>query len=109
MGIRPFGITPQSILMPGVRGRGLVAGTRRDSSPLLGPSSQEGSLYGCRPLWVTSVVNIHCFHLGQIFLRFPCWVREPPPLNQVLQPTPRPPTVQNLFHLPLFFALNDYR
>ena len=93
----------------GAKGRGLVAGTRRDSSPPLGPSSHEGSPYRCRPLWVASVVNVHRFHLDKVFLGLPCWVRKPPPLNQILQPSSRPPTAQNLFYLPLFFALNDYR
>jgi len=82
---------------------------RRDSSPPLRPSSHEGSLYRCRPLRVVSVVNLHRFHLDKVFLAFPCWVRKPPPLNQILQLSSHPPTVQNLFYLPLFFALDDYR
>ena len=99
---------PSSRIPDGVKGRGL-AGTRRDSSPPSGPSSHKGSLYRCRLLWVASVVNVHRFHLGKVFLRFPCWIRKPPPLNQILQPSSRPPTVQNLFYLPLLFTLNDYR
>jgi len=99
---------PSSRIPDGAKGRGLVAGTRRDSRPSLGPSSHEGSPYRCRPLWVASVVNVHRFHLNKVFFGFPCWVRKPPPLNQILQPSSRPPTVQNLFYLPLFFALNDY-
>ena len=99
---------PSFRIPDGTKGRGL-AGTRRDSSPPSGPSSQEGTLYRCRPLWVASVVNVHRFHQGKVFLRFPCWIRKPPPLNQILQPSSRPPTVQNLFYLPLLFALNDYR
>jgi len=99
---------PSSRIPDGAKGRGL-AGTCRDSSPPLGLSSHEGSPYRCRPLWVVSVVNVHRFHLDKISLRFPCWVRKPPPLNQILQPSSRPPTVQKLFYLPLFFALNNYR
>ena len=99
--------TPSSWILDGAKGRGL-AGTRRDSSPPLCPSSHEGSPYRCRPLRVASLVNLHRFHLDKVFLGFPCWVRKPPPLNQILQPSSRPPTVQNLFYLPLFFALNDY-
>jgi len=99
---------PSSRIPDGAKGRGLVAGRCPDSCPPLCPSSHEGSLYRCRPLWVASVVNVHCFHLDKIFLGFPCWVRKPPPLYQILQPSSRPSTVQNLFYLPLFFALNDY-
>jgi len=99
---------PSSRIPDGAKGHGL-AGTRRDSSPSLDPSSHEGSPYRCRPLWVASVVNVHCFHLNKVFFGFPCWVRKPSPLNQILQPSSRPPIVQNLFNLPLFFALKDYR
>jgi len=99
---------PSFRISDGAKGRG-VAGTCHDSSPPLGPSSHKGSPIRCRPLWVAFVVNFHRFHLDKIFLGFPCWVRKPPPLNQILQPPSCPPTVQNFFYLPLFFALNYYR
>ena len=38
---RPFGITPQSILTSGVRGRGLVAGMRRDTPGKIQPSAEK--------------------------------------------------------------------
>jgi len=97
---------PSSLIPVGAKGRGL-AGTRCVSSPPLGPSSREGSPYGCWPLWVTSLVYVHRLHLGKVLFGFPCWVRKSPPLHQILQPSSHPPTVQNLFYL-RSFSFNDY-
>ena len=98
---------PSSRIPDGTKSRG-ITGIHRDSSPPSGPSSRNSSLPRCRPLRAAFVVNVYHFHLDKVFLGFPYWVRKPSPLNQLLQLSSCPPTVQNLFYLPLFFALSDY-